>query len=353
VSGHLLRANFEIPTEARGLFRFELDASPDLKQWTTVRRDGQLLRLTQRGELLERLSLDLVGVQARYLRLRWLDGAEGVRLEAAHVESMQEAVALPALEWSAPIAPTQCAESYCDYRLPRHWPVQALRIQLAEVNTLARVEVIGLQDPVPNEAPGPQRKRHVLSALRHSQQVAAPPSKEPVQQALFSTMLFRLKQPTGDALSEDLSMPGEVFAGLRVRSKGPLAQMGSKPPSISVAAQPRTLIFLAQGQGPFKLTWATTPAAKTRISASPVLSPSELLQGGKPVLVGTARVEMQALAPAAPASAASVAAPAPPASSVGERKIWLWAVLGFGLVLLGLMARSLLRGLSQDADSAP
>ena len=74
------------------------------------------------------------------------------------------------MQWSEPIAPARCVERECDYALPRHVPLEQLEVQLAEPNTLARVEVLAKVDPavVPHRRQ-PHRLRERLEALRHKQ----------------------------------------------------------------------------------------------------------------------------------------------------------------------------------------
>lgn len=356
VKGSLLQARFDVAPGTRGLFAFRLEASDDLRQWRPVGGEEQLVRLAHGGQTIERLAVELNNVRARFLRLRWSDPKHGAVLAGVGIDSVQEVEPVAPIEWSAVLKPERCATDYCDYLLPRGLPVQSLRIDLADVNTLAQVSVSGLRDPAPASAVPPQPvPRNPLYALRHQQRRPVVRTEGPDEAPLVDAVVYRLAQAGGEARSPVLALDGAVHARLRLRTSGPVSVLGAVPPGIAVGTVPRTLVFLAQGAAPFALAWRAVPdanAVQGSVSGAP-LALSTLIPGyaaDKPVVADDATVSLPVAAVTA-AVAAAVQAPLP--TQEPSRKWWLWGALGAGLLLLAGMAWSLFASLRKDAASPP
>ncbi len=359
VKGSLLQARFEIAPDARGLFAFRLEASDDLRRWRPVGDEEQLVRLAHGGQTIERLAVDLGNLRTRFLRLRWSDPQHGVALTGVGIDSVQEVEPVAPLEWSAALKPERCAADYCDYLLPRGLPVRSLRVDLADINTLAQVAISGLSGPAPasSSAVPPQPvPRNPLYALRHQQ-------RQPVQRPaladetpLVDTVVYRLAQAGGEARSPVLALDGAVHARLRLRTSGPVSVLGATPPSIAVGAVPRTLVFLAQGAAPFSLAWRSAPEAVGTLEGAEPGAPlalSTLIPGyaaDKPVSADDASVELPLMSVAAAVAPAAQVPAAPVQES--SRKWWLWGALGAGLLLLAGMAWSLFASLRKEKERA-
>lgn len=358
VKGSLLQARFEVAPDARGLFAFRLEASDDLRKWRPVGTEEQLVRLTHGGQAIERLAVDLGNLRTRFLRLRWSDPQHGVPLIKVSIDSVQEVEPAAPLEWSGALKPERCAADYCDYLLPRGLPVQSLRIDLADINTLAQVGVSGLLDPAPASAVPPQPvPRNPLYALRHQQRRPAPLSVGPGEAPLLDTVVYRLAQAGGEARSPVLALDGVAYSRLRLRTSGPVSVLGATPPTLAVGATPRTLVFLAQGGAPFSLAWNAAPDTGTVQEAAPgaPLGLSTLIPGyaaDKPVIADEASVTLPVAAVEAAVAAAALAPIPEAARQDPSRKWWLWGALGVSLLLLAGMAWSLFASLRKDRAAA-
>ncbi|MEO8808282.1 MAG: DUF3999 domain-containing protein [Burkholderiaceae bacterium] len=344
----LVQARFELAPGAQGLFPFTLEGSNDLRQWRSVGADDQLVRLQRGEQTVERLAVEIDHVRTRYLRLRWQDPARAPALAGVWLDGVRGTAPVAAIEWSPEVRATACGVDFCDYAVPRHLPLQSLRVALAEPNTLAPLRVFSLTPAtMPTRAP-----RNALYVLRHGAAGRARDAGSGATPELWlaDTVVYRLSQPGGEALSASVPMDGGTHTSLRLRTNGPVSALGATPPVLSFGGRPRTLAFLAQGQAPFVLSWNASGQAMERDIAGP-LPPGTLMPGfraGQPIPGSIASVSLQSLAPAAATAASAGAAPAP------DRKLWLWAALGAGLILLATMAWSLLRGLSKQAsDPAP
>lgn len=346
VGGALVQARFELAPAAFGLFAFTLEASDDLHRWRPIATDEQLVRLQQAGQTIERLALEIDHLHARFLRLRWRDPARAPALAGVWLDSVAEAEPVAALEWSGEVRPSACTEDYCDYAVPRAWPVQSLRVTLSDANTLAPLSISSPLAP-PTETRPP---RNALYILRHGRDRARR-GREPQEALLAATIVYRLTEPGGEARSAPVPLDGATHATLRLRSHGAIAALGSSPPSLSFGARPPTLVFLAQGTPPYVLSGNAPGQALAHDLAGP-LPLATLVPGyraGQPVAAGVATFAL----PAPPSVTTPSASAAMPDTSASTRKLWLWAALGAGLLLLAAMAWSLLRGLKTNDAPAP
>lgn len=354
LKGGLLQARFDVAPEARGLFAFRLEASDDLRRWQPVGGEEQLVRLAHAGQTIERLAVDLGGVHARFLRLRWSDPQNGAPLTGVAIDSVQEVEPVAPLQWTGALTPERCGADHCDYALPRGLPLESLRIDLADVNTLAQVGISGLLAATPAAAEPAFVPRNPLYALRHQQRRPAPAAASPGEVPLLDTVVYRLAQGAGEARSPLLALDGRRYSHLRLRTAGPVSVLGPTPPTIAVGATPRTLVFLAQGAAPFSLTWNAAPEKNVVQGASPggALPLATLLPGyspSKPVTSGEASVTLPPAPVAAVDAVVAAAAQLPvPVQPDPFRKWWLWGALGVGLLLLAGMAWSLFASLRKD-----
>jgi Protein of unknown function (DUF3999) len=335
IANAMLQIRFSVTPGTEGLFAFSLDASDDLRQWREISGQEQLVLLARGSAKIERLSAELGGARARYLRLRWHNPAQAAWLTSIEIDSLATTEPVPRLEWIGPIQAQPCAAEYCDYLLPANTPAHSLRIALAEPNTLTNLRVMGL---LPAAAPA-ERERHLhrnpLYALRKKQQPADASPTPPNEFALTHTVVYRLAHPNGEALSPDLALDGGVYTALRLRTTGPVNLLGATPPSILVASMPRNLFFLARGNPPFQLSWG---ADTHDPAALPLGTLIPGYQADKPIAADAATVSIAA---AVLPTAAPVAKPTPLAKPAPAQKAWLWAALGLGVLLLAGMAWSL------------
>jgi len=354
LKGGLLQARFEVAAEARGLFAFRLEASDDLRHWRSIGGEEQLVRLAHGGQTIERLAVDLGSVHARFLRLRWSNPQNGAPLTGVAIDSVQEVEPVAPLEWTGALKPERCGTDHCDYALPRGLPVESLRIDLADVNTLAQVGVSGVLAAMPAAAAPAPVPRNPLYALRHQQRRPAAATSSPGEVPLLDTVVYRLAQAGGEARSPLLALDGGSYSSLRLRTAGPVSLLGPTPPAIAVGATPRTLVFLAQGAAPFSLTWNTAPEKQVVQGGSPgaALPLATLVPGyaaNKSIAAGEASVTLPPAPVAAVEAVVAAAAQLPvPAQPDASRKWWLWGALGIGLLLLAGMAWSLFSSLRKD-----
>ena len=204
IKGSLLQLRFELDENAEGLFPLSVEASDDLRQWRSISGDEQIAVLKRQGAKIEKLNVDLYGSRAKFLRLSWLDVAPAITIKSITIDSVQQNEVQAPLQWSAPIKAASCAENYCDYLLPLNTPLDTLRINLSEPNTLASITVSGqLPTRVGEDYP---RRHHPLYVLRHKRQ--PPTNATATQLILAQTVSYRLTLSNGEARSDNLVMDG-------------------------------------------------------------------------------------------------------------------------------------------------
>jgi hypothetical protein len=334
VTGAMLELRLSVAPGTHGVYGFAIEASDDLQRWRMLDRAAQLLSLQHQGQRLEHTSFDLSGVHARYLRLRPQAGSPVPPLSGAQVRSVSYDQPVPPLQWSEPIAPTQCTAQYCDYAVPRHLPLERLEWQLAAANTLAPVDL--LVQYAQGEPTPPHSRRHrlrdQLRGVRHKDAPVAGSAHS--WSPLLRTTAYWLRLPEGELRSPVLRLDAGAVTQLRVQPVGGMVQLGSQPPTLRIGAQAARLVFLAREPAPYRLAWGGEAAAVTALAQ---LMPTR--KAHDPLPVDTATVVMAAAPAPAPAPAASAAPAAPPST----RKLWLWGVLLAALSVMGVMAWQLLR----------
>ena len=124
---------------------------------------------------------------------------------------------------------------------------------------------------------------------------------------------------------------------LRLRTTGPITQLGPKPPALRLGAHTRSLVLLARGPGPYRLVWGGEGKDAQPSGAVTIDQLLPTRRDGDPLPADMATV-VWAPAAAAPVAPVPASAAAPQAATP-----WLWGALLAGLALMGFMAWSLLR----------
>ncbi|WP_426142263.1 DUF3999 domain-containing protein [Pseudomonas sp. DWP3-1-2] len=288
-------------TEHEGFQRFSIEASDDLQHWQAW-GDGQVARLSFADELVEQREVALPGRTARYLRLLWNPPQTAPNITSAQVHSTSTERPEVPLTWSSPVSGSVEKPGVYLWQLPTGLPVERLKFDIAQANSLA---------------PG------TLFGRRNGQDPWQPVS---------SGLLYRLTQNGQDVVQDELLLPGRRVSQLRLEVDERGGGLGNEAPQVRYAVSATQLVFLARGNGPFILA-SGNPAAKAADLPLGTLIPDYSVQ------------KMNTLSRAEPASVPVIVA-APPESasdSIDWKRIGLWAVLVCGVAFLGWMAASTLR----------
>lgn len=286
-----------------GFHRFTLEASDDLQNWQPW-GEGNVATLSSQGQKIVQRSVTLPGKSAHYLRLLWQEPQEALPLTGARIASRAQQTRAPSLQWSQALVPSRVDDHSLFWQLPLAMPITRVQVELEGDNVLMPVKLFSV---AADSQPGHER-------------------------LLAEGVLSRIDQAGQVAVNDQLQLPGGPVQALRLDVDRHVARPAAVP--LKVALQPRQLVFLAQGSGPFAIV---LDAGQDASRALPI-----------DTLIPGYRSEQFARLPLALAleKQAIIHAPAPVAAvepTVDWKRYGLWAVLVIGVMALGLMARSLLK----------
>ena len=302
--------------------QFALSASDDLQAWRSVLASATVLRLNQDGNRLDRHEIELAGIHAAYLRLRRLDDGPALpHLRILVHRVARSTVAQPARQWltatlvgsdvqhmdrTFPPGDGQHAVAY-RYQLPAALAIEALKIELADDNSLAHV--------------------HVLSRAGKDDSSAW------MQRA--DLVAFRLRQDDAVIGNDEVAASGlGRMQDWRIEFATPLAHA----PALSVDYLPQRFVFLSQGSGPYRLLAGSARARRGDYPIDGALAQLRAKSGAAwqpPLAALGTRATLQG----------EHALMAPPVVVQRDWKTWLlWAVLAGAAAIVGGLALSLLRG---------
>lgn len=287
--------------EQEGFQRFSIEASDDLQHWQAW-GDGQVARLSFADERVEQHDVSLPGQSARYLRLVWQGQAAPLLTSVQLVSATRSSLPLP-LVWSQPLEGARLKAGEYSWQLPTGLSLERLRIELKQPNTLAPVTLAGRRD-----------------------------SKQ-AWQPLSNGVLYRLTQNGRDVVQDELQLPGQTVAELKLTVDERGGGLGVEAPVLRFAVRASQLVFLARGEPPFTLALgnASVKAANLPLSTLiPDYSAERLKTLGQAKVSGEVATAAPSLQPAAD-------------DGTDWKKLGLWAVLLLGVAALGAMAYSLLR----------
>ena len=289
--------------------RVDLYASDDLRTWRPLATAAAILDLQMSGQRLEVSRVEFAPVRTRYLRMTWPAAQAMPAVRSAQVEpiALQPERVRRTAEQEA-----QRSEKDGEYVVDLGAPlaVQKVQIELPQQNTVSAIE---LSARARTSDPWQRVDRATYYRLLHAGQEWRNPERA-------------------------VAVGPARYWLLKVDSRG--GGLGQGLPKLRVTWEPRLLVFVARGEGPFTLSVGHDKYAPAdfRVDA---LIPG--LAEGKPVAVAAAT--LGAL------EAASVKAERPMdellESLSGERgRRWLlWSILIAGVAILGVMAWRMARGL--------
>lgn len=297
----LVRLQLDWEGGQEGFQRFSIEASDDLQDWQPW-GSGQLARLSFGNERVEQRQVELPGRKARYLRLLWQSPQQAPQLTAASLRSQRSDRVPAPLVWSQPLAATRSPDGEYQWQLPLALPLERLKVELTQANSLAPIRVSGRADSKGN------------------------------WQSLAQGLLYRLPENGAEIHQDELSLPGWAVQQLRLQVDERGGGLGSEPPQVAVAVRATQLVFLQRGSPPYRLALGRAGAESAALPLTtliPGYQPQRLQQ------LGTAEAQLPA---------DSIKQQEQAAVSDSNWKRWgLWLVLLVGVGLLALMAVSLLR----------
>ncbi len=278
--------------------RLRVDCSDDLERWSTLVAAAPLLSLEYGGQRLERRQVELPGIRCKYLRLSWpaaqapliLTGLEG-RAAPAVVE--------PARRWKPLTVTAGKQPGEYEFVLAASLPLDRLRIDLPEPNTLVDVELL-------------TRER-----------------EQDAWRSAGRAVVYRLMRDGVEVTSPPVVVHGGARHWLlRVDQKG--GGIGGGQPGIQAGWIPQELVFIARGAPPFQLAYGNAQAQPAAYAIETIVP-------------GWRTDEPLTAAPAGTGAPSEVAGRAALRERADYKTWMLWAVLAAGVAVLGWMAWQLAR----------
>ncbi len=284
-----------------------VSASDNLKDWHTVADEAHLVELANAGRRVQRDRIELTPVKARYLRMMPLDAhASALPLSAVTAE-LASAQATPEWHWRTLEGVRAAAPDgavHFEFALDGRFPIERADVAL------------------PGNSTGQWRLQ------------ARETTDAPWRDVTTSWTAFRIEQAGQVEASPPQTLSG-VHRDRHWRLTPHSGALTAEAPQLRLGYRPEAMVFLAQGQAPFRLVAgsgrahrAQAPLAQTvaamRAKRGPQWQPAPATLGASTVLGGA-----QALTPE-------------PAQR--DWKAWLlWGLLVSGALLVAGFALSLLR----------
>ncbi len=298
--------------------KLRVDASDDLANWRALVTSAPLLNLNVGGQRLQQKRVELPQQKVKYLRLAWVRADKPVAPEITTVSAELADKSIEAVrEWRKFSATQSEKAGEYVFDLKGLFPVDRLRLELPQVNTIAQVEVL-----VRGKADAPW-------------------------QSVTRSVAYRLNQAGAEVQSPDiqLSAAGERWMMIRVDQRG--GGIGGGMPVLNAGWVPHQLVFAARGGPPFMLAYGN---ASMPSEALPIAS---LIPGYREDSVTNVRAAKNGeprpiSVQAAGSSAQKELGGQARLQHQTDWKRWsLWGVLGLGVLALGVMAVRLVRQLGQ------
>jgi hypothetical protein len=345
-AARLVQARVRIDKDFQGIAPLRIEASDDFKNWYRLGGIEQLVQLQHQGEQIQKLSLDLGHNKAKYLRLSLQTSSEQSQITpnilAVEVDIQEQELVTPKMQWTEAMQAHHCNENSCEYQVPTNTPIDSLRLQLQEKNTLAKVQIFGELPPSTKLATAHRHFRNPLYVLRHQKHIAASPA---TQEIFLGDTTYDLDLPAGEARTEDFSLSGEAFNKIRLQIPAGVKSLGTLPPTISLGSLSRHLIFLARGDAPYHIEFSDEKKEGLAVDLNTLMPKFNLRE----MTLSFAEVRTQA--PATVPVASSIKPSKTPIESrpaSTQKRYWLWAALIAALAVIGAMVWSLLRSIDKE-----
>lgn len=285
--------------------RLQVDASDDLEHWRPISSGAQIVSLHYAGQEFVRNEVPLYSTRAPFLRLTWNSVHDSPVITS--IEAVPRAVEPPLKRLYFEVAGSATVHpGEFDFDLGAPLPVAQVNLLLPETNSVVSAEFL-----IP------------VSATHEWRTVA-------------EGQIYDLALPgSGNLTNKPIWLPPTPERHWRVRVSEAGGGIGHGVPRLEVSWIPSDVVFLARGNGPFKLLYGNAEASSLGLTPDMILSP----MGSQDVSNGSlqpGRATLEAAQLLGGPTRLMRATPGP------DWKRWiLWTALLLGVGVLAFMAWSL------------
>lgn len=303
-----LEFDWDAPEGFAGILR--IDASDDLTYWSTLVENASLVSLEVAGQRLQQRRVELPRGKSRYLRLAWAGGnaAPGMPvLTAVRGEFFPNYLEPPRVWLSIPATRGKSSGDY-EFGTQGHMPIDRVRVELPEPNTIAQIEVLSRN--------AQEQKWH------------------PVARGVA----YRLRKTGTEIVSPDFFVNGVVDRHwlLRVDQRG--GGIGAGVPVMHVGWIPHHLVFAARGKPPFQLVYGNRDAKPAAYPIDTLIPAFNDAAAARLPIAATGAAQVVSVNAAATLAQKPLGGESRRQAVTDWKRISLWGILVFGVVLLGGMA---------------
>lgn len=317
-----LRAiEFDWPATPDGFAgKLRVDASDDLAGWRTLVADAPLVSVEVAGQRLQQKRVELPQQKTRYLRLSWVSQSAGrppPEFSSARGELAEKTIDAPR-EWAQIAAAKGEKPGEYVFDLRSHYPVDRVRFDLPESNTIAQFELLARDKA--------DRPWHPIAR----------------------GVAYRLRQDGSEITSPELAVGATTdrYWLLRVDQRG--GGVGGGAPGMHVGWVPHRLVFTARGAAPFQLAYGNREAKPAAYSIETMI-PGYRDDAGPQIRAAKAGTHQTVSVRNAQALAQQELGGDARRQDAIDWKRWsLWSALVLGVLLLGAMAWRLVRQLDSE-----
>lgn len=297
--------------------RVELEVSDDLKRWDSLGDSVVSWMTNSDTKALANDRIEFDPRQFRYARLSWRQGSPIVFSNvAAEVRSHIETPAV--LDTMLLTAQPGKAAGDLSYQSASAIPVQSLGLKFAEQNVVLPA-LLGQYTELP--------------AIKENQ------SKRWEFEPSFKATFYQLTQAGRSRASGDIALAGAHVPQWVLR---PLAALAS-PPTLRISWQPASMIFLANGTGPYTLAVGRGNAVNAAADVALVAPGFDARELSSLEHAVAGPLQQQRVV-------ADLAGEADAAGKSARTRAWmLWGVLGLGLMVLAAMVRGLFKQMPSES----
>ena len=293
-----------------------VESSNDLTHWSILVPRATIARLQFSGHEISSKRISLPAKTAKYLRLSWPDGQDGIEVQEI-LAVRQGGEPERGCVWTAlkgePGAVDDASKKITayEYDSAARLPTSQVRLRFAEKNTLVKATLLSRPD------------RAAKWRCRQS--------------GIFYDLSFDQATLVQDTVTVGLA-PDRYW---RVEMEGGTAADPGNIPIVELGWVPHELLFVARGRGPFMLAYGSARLGEEELHNSAPELLAQVMGKDKDALLKEA-----VLLPRTVLGGPDLLVPAPP--PLPWRKWLLWSVLVVGVGLVAKMAWSLGKGMDKE-----